>query len=144
MKITAAETRANADIANREAQMQQQMDISNMQRAQQASMTNAQLSRAETARMDQIDQLNAQARQKLKDDQEAMKYQGWGLAAQGVAGLAGDVMSYMGQERLAQSIGTDGVYQRDQLRNLIKRQNPSWTDDQVNTFMTSYNTTNNG
>jgi len=141
MKITAAETRANADIANREAQMNQQMDISNMQRAQQASMTNAQLSRAETARMDQINQMNDQARQKLKDDQEAMKYQGWGLAAQGIAGLAGDVMQYQGQERLAKSIGTEGRYERDLLRTLVKKQNPSWDDTQVNDFITQYNTT---
>ena len=141
MKITAAETRANADIANREAQMNQQMDISNMQRAQQASMTNAQLSRAETARMDQIGQLNAQARQKLKDDQEAMKYQGWGLAAQGIAGLAGDVMQYQGQERLARNIGTEGRYERDLLRNLVRKQNPEWNDDQINDFITQYNTT---
>ena len=141
MKITAAETRANADIANREAQLEQQMELSNMQRAQQAAITNAQLSRADTARMDQIDQFNAAARQKLKDDQEAMKYQGWGLAAQGIAGIAGDVLSYKGQERLAQNIGTEGIYQRDQLRSLIKKQYPNWTDDQINMFMTQNNTT---
>ena len=141
MKITAAETRANIDISNREAQLNQAMELSNMQRAQQASMTNAQLSRAETARMDQIGQLNAAARQKVKDDQEAMKYQGWGLAAQGIAGIAGDVMSYKGQERLAQNIGTEGIYQRDQLRSLIKKQYPDWDDNQINTFMTQNNTT---
>jgi len=141
MKITAAETRANADIANREAQMKQQMAISNMQRAQQASTTNAQLSRAETARMDQIEQMNAQARQKLKDDQEAMKYQGIGLAAQGIAGLAGDVMSYQAQERLARSIGTDGVYQRDRLRNLFRKANPDATEEEINMLVANY--TNN-
>ena len=59
MKITAAETRANIDIANREAQLEQQMTLSNLQRAQQASITNAQLQRAEAARMDQIEQINA-------------------------------------------------------------------------------------
>jgi len=117
------------------------MAISNMQRAQQASTTNAQLSRAETARMDQIDQLNAQARQKLKDDQEAMKYQGIGLAAQGIAGLAGDVMSYQAQERLARSIGTDGVYQRDRLRNLFRKANPDATEEEINMLVANY--TNN-
>jgi len=141
MKITAAETRANADISNREAQMNQQMSINNMQRAQQASMTNAQLSRAETARMDQISQMNDQARQKLKDDQEAMKYQGIGLGVQGIAGLAGDVMQYRGQERLARSIGTDGVYQRDRLRNLFRKANPDATEEEINMLVANY--TNN-
>jgi len=140
LKITAAETRANIDISNREAQLEQAMAISNMQRSQQAAITNAQLSSADVARMTQIDQYNASARQKLKDDQEAMKYQGWGLAAQGIAGLAGDVMSYQGQERLARSIGTEGIYQRDQLRNLVKKQYPEWSDDQINSFITQFNT----
>ena len=47
-RINAAETRANQQIANQEAQMEQQMAVNNMTRAQQASTTNAQLSRAET------------------------------------------------------------------------------------------------
>ena len=143
MKITAAETRANIDIANREAQLEQQMELSNLQRAQQAATINAHMQRQETARMDQIGVLNAQARQKLKDDQEAMKYQGIGLAAQGIAGIAGDVMSYRGQERLAKAYGNQGIYERDLLRNYLRQTDPKFkdmSDPDLNAYITQYNT----
>ena len=143
MKITAAETRANIDIANREAQLEQQMELSNLQRAQHAATINAQMQRQETARMDQIGVLNAQARQKLKDDQEAMKYQGIGLAAQGIAGIAGDVMAYRGQERLAKAYGNQGIYERDLLRNYLRQTDPKFkdmSDPDLNAYITQYNT----
>lgn len=143
MKITAAETRANIDIANREAQLEQQMELSNLQRAQQAATVNAQMQRQETARMDQIGVLNAQARQKLKDDQEAMKYQGIGLAAQGIAGIAGDVMAYRGQERLAKAYGNQGIYERDLLRNYLRQTDEKYqnmSDDDLNKYITQFNT----
>ena len=124
-KINAAETRVNSQIANQEAQLEQQMAVNNMTRAQQASTTNAQLSRAEAARMDQINANNATARQKVKDDQEFMKYQGIAQAADGLAGIAGDVLSYKGQERLARALGSNGVYDRDKLMTyFLKTKNP--------------------
>tara|TARA_R110000824_G_scaffold176261_3_gene355165 strand:+ start:1028 stop:4219 length:3192 start_codon:yes stop_codon:yes gene_type:complete len=138
-RINAAETRANQQIANQEAQMEQQMAVNNMTRAQQASTTNAQLSRAETARMDQIGVTNAAARQKVKDDEEFMKYQGVSATASGVGGLLGDMMSYKAQERMARTIGTEGIYKRDQLRTLYKKQNPNATEADVNAFITQYN-----
>tara|TARA_Y100001963_G_C6772153_1_gene445441 strand:+ start:174 stop:2036 length:1863 start_codon:yes stop_codon:yes gene_type:complete len=114
-KVRAAETRANLDIANREAQMEQQMTLSNLQRAQQAQTANAQLQRAEAAREQQLDILNAQARQKLKDDKAAMKGKAVGAFAQGIAGILGDVLDYKSAERVARNIGTDGIYDRQQL-----------------------------
>jgi len=138
-KINAAETRANQQIANQEAQLEQQMAVNNMSRAQQASTTNAQLSRAETARMDQIGVTNAAARQKVKDDEEYMKYQGVSATASGVGGLLGDMMAYQAQERMAKTIGTEGIYKRDQLRTLYKKQNPNATEAEVNAFITQYN-----
>ena len=86
---------------------------------------------------------NAQARQKLKDDQEAMKYQGIGLAAQGIAGIAGDVMSYRGQERLAKAYGNQGIYERDLLRNYLRQTDPKFkdmSDPDLNAYITQYNT----
>ena len=142
-KIRAAETRANIGVQNTEAQLKQQMDLDNMKRAQSASIFNAQMSRAETARMDQIGVLNAQARQKLKDDQEAMKYQGIGLAAQGIAGIAGDVMAYRVQERLAKAYGNQGIYERDLLRNYLRQTDEKYqnmSDDELNTYITQFNT----
>tara|TARA_R110001583_G_scaffold165600_1_gene318344 strand:+ start:12016 stop:14226 length:2211 start_codon:yes stop_codon:yes gene_type:complete len=152
-KINAAETRANMQIANQEAQLQQQMELNNMQRAQQASMTNAQLIRAEAARMDQIDANNAAARQKIKDDEEFQKYAGIGATASGIAGLAGDSLSYKASERMARAIGTEGIYDRDQLRDVVTRyaakngipgicpEPGTCTEKQINAYITSQNKT---
>ena len=114
-KVRAAETRANIDISNREAQMEQQMELSNLQRSQQAQTTNAQLQRAEAAREQQLDIANAQVRQQLADDKAVMKGKAVGAFAQGVAGILGDVLDYKSAERVARNIGSDGIYDRQQL-----------------------------
>ena len=138
-KINAAETRANMQISNREAQLNQQMQLSNMQRAQQASITNAQMIRAEATRADQINLSNASARQRLKDDEAYNKFQAVSSAASGIAGIAGDVLSYKAQERLARSIGADGIYDRDKLRDELRKENPDMTEDEINSFITKFN-----
>jgi hypothetical protein len=156
-KINAAETRANTQIANQEAQLQQQMDVNNMSRAQQASTTNAQMIRAEAARMDQIGANNAAARQKIKDDEEFQKYAGIGATASGIAGLAGDALSYKASERMARAIGSEGIYDRDKLRDVVTRYaaksgipdgKGGWictagncTETDINTYITSENKT---
>tara|TARA_R100000234_G_C4999517_1_gene179646 strand:- start:764 stop:2518 length:1755 start_codon:yes stop_codon:yes gene_type:complete len=122
MQIDAAETKANNAIKNAEAQLAQQAEMDNVKRAQAASQFNAQMGRAEFARKDQIDALNAAARQKVKDDEEYMKYQGLAALASGMAGLTGDVLSYQGQERYAKAIGSEGIYQRDVMRNYLSRE----------------------
>ena len=68
-----------------------------------------------------------------------MKYQGVSATASGVGGLLGDMMSYKAQERMARTIGTEGIYKRDQLRTLYKKQNPNATEADVNAFITQYN-----
>ena len=148
--INAAETRANIQIANQEAQMGQQMDLNNMQRAQQASMTNAQMIRAEAARKDQINMSNANARQKIKDDEEYQKYAGIGATAQGIAGMIGDSMSYKANERMARAIGSEGIYDRDKLRDVVTKyaskngipgicEAGACTEKHINTYITSEN-----
>jgi hypothetical protein len=124
-KINAAETRANTQISNQEAGMEQQMAINNMSRAQQASTTNMQAIRAEAARRDQINSNNAGARQKVKDDEEFMKYQGVAATATGIAGIVGDSLDYKSDERLARALGSNGVYDRDKLMSyFLKTKNP--------------------
>jgi hypothetical protein len=152
-KITAAETRANTQIANQEAQMEQQMSINNMSRAQQASAQNAQMISAEAARADQINMTNASARQKLKDDEEAMKYQGVSATASGVGGLLGDALSYKANERMARAIGSEGIYDRDRLRTVVTKyaekngipgicpEPGTCTEADINTYITSENKT---
>jgi hypothetical protein len=117
--ISAAETKANIGIANTEAQLAQQMELSNLQRAQQASTATAQLAAQEAARADEIEAANAAARQKRIDDMEYMKYQGLAVTAQGIAGIVGDKLDYDAQERLAQVIGTEGIYERQNLIELF-------------------------
>jgi len=121
-KVRAAETRANIDISNREAQMEQQMTLSNLQRSQQAAITNAQLARAEAAREDQIEIVNAAARQKLKDDKAAMKGRAVASFAQGITGIIGDVISYKAAERIARTIGSEGIYDRDKIYGELIKQ----------------------
>jgi len=140
-RINAVETRANTQIANQEAQLEQQMAVNNMSRAQQAAITNAQLIRAEAARADQINANNASARQKLKDDEAFNKFQGISSAASGIAGIAGDILSYKAQERLAKTVGSDGIYNRDKLRDALKKENPNMTESEINSFITQFNKT---
>ena len=151
-KITAAETRANTQIANQEAQMEQQMSINNMSRAQQASGQNAQMIRAEAARADQINMSNAAARQKVKDDEEYMKYQGVSATASGIGGLLGDALSYKANERMAKAIGSEGIYDRDRLRTVVTKyadkngipgicESGACTEADINKYITSTNKT---
>ena len=121
-KIAAEETRANAAIANREAQLAQQMEIDNLTRSQRAATTTAQLASQEAARADQVETINAAARQKRVDDMEYMKFQGLSSAAQGISGILGDVLSYRGQERLAEIMGTEGVYDRQKVTEVFMKE----------------------
>jgi hypothetical protein len=65
---------------------------------------------------------------------------------QGVAGSMGDVMAYKSQERMAEAIGSEGIYQRDIMRSYIARQaqkdgipgvceSGKCTDEQLNEFV---------
>ena len=121
-KIAAEETRANAAIANREAQLAQQMELSNLQRSQQASTATAQLSQREAARADEVEAINAAAKQKRIDDMEYMRYQGLSAAAQGIAGIVGDSLNYKAQERLAQVLGSEGIYEREKIVNFLMKE----------------------
>ena len=51
-----------------------------------------------------------------------MKYQGLAALAAGAAGLTGDVLDYRGQERYAKAIGSEGIYERDVMRNYLARE----------------------
>ena len=109
-------------IANREAQMAQQMEMDNLRRSQQAATTTAQLSAQEASRQDQVEALNVAARQKRVDDMEYMKYQGLTALTQGISGIVGDVLDYKGQERLARMMGTEGIYEREKLEAYLIKQ----------------------
>lgn len=153
MMIAAAESKANTAIANQEAQMKTQVAANNLQRAQSASLANIQMQMQETARKDQINAMNAAARQKVKDDEEYQKYQGINTLGTNIAGLAGDYLSYKASERMARVMGSEGIYDRDAFRTVASKEISKsgipgvcggdtgipCTDAHINTFITSQN-----
>ena len=119
MQINAEETKANVAIDNREKQLAQQAALDNVKRSQAASTMNAQLARIEAARRDTIEGGNVTARNQWQSDQELNKMNALTSTAQGIAGGAGDIMSYKANERMARAIGSEGIYQRDIMRDFI-------------------------
>ena len=104
MKIAAEESRINTQIANREAQMEMQARTQNVQNAL------------------RVNQLNMAAREAERIAQADRRLGAVDTFAQGIAGLAGDVMSYQASERLARATGDMGIYERDRLRNFLRNQ----------------------
>lgn len=107
MQIAASESRANAGIQAQEAQMQQQANIANVQNA----MT--------------VDNVNTRMIESQRVADENRKYMALDAAAKSGAGLMGDVMSYKADERVARSLGTMGIHERERLgRSLLGKVNP--------------------
>tara|TARA_A100001515_G_scaffold104495_1_gene85149 strand:- start:41564 stop:44728 length:3165 start_codon:yes stop_codon:yes gene_type:complete len=104
MKIAAQESRINTQIANREAQMQMQARTQNIQNAL------------------RVNQINTAAREAERIAQSNRRLGAVDTFAQGIAGLAGDAMSYQASERLARATGDMGIYERDRLRNFLRNQ----------------------
>jgi hypothetical protein len=104
LKIAAQESRANTEIANREAQMAQQANIRNVANAMQA------------------DQINTRLREEQLAANENRRLEAIDAFTERTAGLAGDLMSYKATERLARATGDMGIYERDRLRNFLKNQ----------------------
>ncbi len=146
MAITAAETKANTAIGNQEAAMAQQAETQNVGNALRASQFNAQMNRAEAARQDQVEAINVAARNKFQDDQELNKMNALIASSSGIAGAMGDILTYKSGERMAKAIGSEGIYQRDIMRNYVARQAQkkgilnvceagTCTDEQLNAFV---------
>ncbi len=104
IKIAAAESRANIGIANQEAQMQMQANARNVANAMQA------------------DQINTQLRERQLAANEDRRLGAIDSFTERTAGLAGDLMSYKANERLARATGDMGIYERDRLRSFLKNQ----------------------
>ena len=101
MQIAAAETKANTQIANAEAQMCMQADIQNVRN-----------------RM-QVDSINTQLREQQRIAEENQKMMGLDRMASGLAGMAGDVLSYKAEQDLARATGDMGIYERARLRQML-------------------------
>jgi len=108
MSIAGAEDRANTQIDVTEKQMGQRADMFNVQNAMRADMYNTGI--LEQARKDQLDR----------------RFAAVDAFADRTAGLYGDYLSYKGQERLAQAIGDQGIYEADlALTGMMKTKNPA-------------------
>ena len=104
IKIAAAESRANIGIANQEAQMEMQANARNVANAMQA------------------DQINTQLRERQLAANEDRRLGAIDSFTERTAGLAGDLMSYKANERLARATGDMGIYERDRLRNFLSKE----------------------
>jgi len=107
LKIAAQESRVNTEIANREAQMQQQANIQNVQNRMRTDEINTRLREAQLA---------------ANQDRKTAAIDAF---TERTAGLAGDLLSYKATERLARATGDMGNFERDRLRNFLRnRINP--------------------
>ena len=53
---------------------------------------------------------------------EYMKYQGISAAVQGISGIVGDVLDYKAQERLAKIMGSEGIYERENIIDFLMKE----------------------
>jgi hypothetical protein len=104
MKIAAQESRINTQIANQEAQMAQQANIRNI------------------ANRMQVDQINTRLREAQLAANENRRLEAVDAFTERTAGLAGDLLSYKANERLARATGDLGIYERDRLRNFLRNE----------------------
>ena len=107
MQIAASESRANAGIQAQEAQMEQRADMMNIQNAM------------------AVDNVNTQMMEAQRVANENRRYMALDAASQRASGLAGDYLSYKAQERLARTMGSMGIYERERLaKSLLGKINP--------------------
>ena len=107
MQIAAQEGRVNAGIQAQEAQMAQRANMANVQNAM------------------AVDQLNTQMMEAQRVANENRRYMALDAASQRASGLAGDYLSYKAQERLARTMGSMGIYERERLaKSLLGKINP--------------------
>ena len=116
LNISTQETAANKEISNQNVSIANQTNLHNQRMEQEAALGNAQMQQAEAQRLNEVHAINTAARNKIKDDQEYMKYMGVISTAQGFGNLFGDMLAYKGDRLKAQGYDIDGTTQRMLLR----------------------------
>jgi len=109
--LASKEARENARIANQEAGFKMTADTTNAGNLLRKHMFNKEM-------RGNIERFNAG----IKYGDTDRFIAAMDALGQRIAGFTGDVLSYKAQERLAQAIGSDGVYERDNLRDFFKGQ----------------------
>jgi len=116
LNISTQETAANKEISNQNVSIANQTNLHNQRMEQEAALGNAQMQQAEAQRLNEVHAINTASRNKIKDDQEYMKYMGVISTAQGFGNLFGDMLAYKGDRLKAQGYDIDGTTQRMLLR----------------------------
>ena len=116
LNISTQETAANKEISNQNVSITNQTNLHNQRMEQEAALGNAQMQQAEAQRLNEVNAINTAAKNKIKDDQEYMKYMGVISTAQGFGNLFGDMLAYKGDRLKAQGYDIDGTTQRMLLR----------------------------
>ena len=112
MQIAAAEKQANIGISNQNVAIENQTNLHNLKMEQEAALGNAQMQQAEAQRLNEVNAINTAAKNKVKDDEEYMKYAGIIAGAQGIGSLFGDMLSYKGDRIKAKGYGIMGTTER--------------------------------
>tara|TARA_R110002012_G_scaffold14822_1_gene60375 strand:- start:8813 stop:11806 length:2994 start_codon:yes stop_codon:yes gene_type:complete len=116
LEISTTETQANQQISNQNVAIGNQTELHNQRMEQEAALGNAQMQQAEAQRLNETNAINTAAKNKIKDDEEYMKYMGVISTAQGFGNLFGDMLAYKGDRMKAQGYDIDGTTQRMLLR----------------------------
>lgn len=119
MQIAAAEKQANIGIENQNTAIENQTNLHNLKMEQEAALGNAQMQMSEAQRLNEVNAINTAAKNKIKDDEEYMKYAGVISAAQGVGSMFSDMLAYKGDMLRAQGYSIDGTTNRMLLRRQI-------------------------
>jgi len=112
MQIAQAEKQANIGISNQNVAIENQTNLHNLKMEQEAALGNAQMQQAEAQRLNEVNAINTAAKNKVKDDEEYMKYAGIIAGAQGIGSLFGDMLSYKGDRRKALGYSMMGSTER--------------------------------
>ena len=112
MQIAQAEKQANIGISNQNVAIENQAKLHNLKMEQEAALGNAQMQQAEAQRLNEVNAINTAAKNKVKDDEEYMKYAGIIAGAQGIGSLFGDMLSYKGDRRKALGYSMMGSTER--------------------------------
>jgi len=119
MQIAAQEKQANIGIENQNVAVENQTNLHNLKMEQEAALGNAQMQMSEAQRLNEVNAINTAAKNKIKDDEEYMKYAGVISAAQGVGSMFSDMLAYKGDMLRAQGYGIDGTTNRMLLRRQL-------------------------
>lgn len=101
IQIASAEARANSAISNQEAGMKMQANSQNV------------------ANDLRVDSMNTQINEAQRISVEDSKREALDVGFKNIAGINSDILSYKAEERLAETYGAEGIFERERLRGTV-------------------------